>query len=66
MSLLDLTRKFLKGKLIKDNASIIGHEKELTHVKSLFQRTLEGESNSALLIAKKFGGKTTVSTFFLR
>jgi hypothetical protein len=63
MNSLELTRKFLKGKLIKDNLSFFGHEKELTHVKNLFQRALEGESNSALLIAEKFGGKTTVCTF---
>lgn len=59
---IENTRKFLKEKLQKDTATLYGFEKERDHIRDLLARTAtEGESNSALLISPKQGGKTTVS-----
>lgn len=55
------TRKFLKARLQKDKSTFYGFTKERNHIKELLSRTaLEGESNSAILIAPKNGGKTIV------
>ena len=54
-------KKTLK-KLISDTVTFHGFTKEREQIKDLFVKTsIEGESNSALLISQKFGGKTTVS-----
>lgn len=55
------TRKFLKARLQQDKTSFYGFKNEREHVKNLFTRAKEGESNSALLIGPKKCGKTTVS-----
>ena len=58
---IESTRKYLKEKLQKDTTTFLGHEKERDHIRDLFWRTAtESESNSALLIGPKKGGKTTV------
>lgn len=58
---IENTRKYLKEKLQKDTTTFLGHEKERNHIRDLFWRTAtESESNSALLIGPKKGGKTTV------
>lgn len=55
------TRRFLKEKLQKDTTTLLGYEKERNHIRDLFWRTAtESESNSALLIGPKKGGKSTV------
>lgn len=49
-------------RLLRDSTRLHGFEKECAQVRDLFIRTAkEGESNSALLIGQKLGGKTTVS-----
>ena len=58
---IEITRKYLKKKLQKDTTTLVGHETERNHIRDLFWRTAtESESNSALLIGPKKGGKTTV------
>lgn len=48
-------------KLLQDPVSFHGFAKEREQIQDLFQKTvIEGESNSALLISQKLGGKTTV------
>lgn len=62
MDLIGNTRKCLKERLHKDGVTLYGFEKERSQVKDLFIKTAkEGESNSALLLSSKGGGKTTVS-----
>lgn len=62
MSNVNLTRKFLKCRLLKDPTTLHGYEDEQSHIKDLFYRTSRiGESNSALLISPKNCGKTTVN-----
>lgn len=59
---IENTRKFLKARLQQDKTTFYGFEKERTHIKNLFLQTAkESESNSALLIAPRKHGKTTVS-----
>ena len=62
MSNVNLTRKFLKCRLLKDPTTLHGYQEERNHIKDLFYRTSKiGESNSALLISPKSCGKTTVN-----
>lgn len=62
MSNVNLTRKFLKCRLLKDPTTLHGYHEERSHIKDLFYRTSKiGESNSALLISPKSCGKTTVN-----
>lgn len=62
MDPIDNTRKYLKERLQKDAVTVHGFAKERDELKNLFLRTSkEKESNSALLLAQKNGGKTTVS-----
>ncbi|CAO1361964.1 unnamed protein product [Diamesa serratosioi] len=61
MSNVNLTRKFLKCRLLKDPTTLHGYQEERNHIKDLFYRTSKiGESNSALLISPKSCGKTTL------
>lgn len=51
-------------RLLRDSTLLHGFKKEQDQVRDLFIKTAkEGESNSALLIGQKFGGKTTVSDY---
>ncbi|KAG5677293.1 hypothetical protein PVAND_007062 [Polypedilum vanderplanki] len=54
------TRKFLKSRLQQDTTTFYGFENEREHIKNLFLRAKDGESNSALLIGPKKCGKTTL------
>lgn len=54
-------RKIIKSRLQQDSATFYGFDQERANIKGLFSRiAIEGESNSALLIGPKNGGKTTV------
>ena len=65
MANVNLTRKFLKCRLLKDPTTLHGYQEERNHIKDLFYRTSKiGESNSALLISPKSCGKTTVNNNF--
>lgn len=62
MDSIKKTKQFLKQRLQKDSVAFHGFTKERAVIRDLFARTAkEGESNSALLISQKHGGKTTVS-----
>lgn len=57
-----ITRKYLKARLQNDTSTFCGFEKERDDIKDLLTRTAkEGESNSALLLSSRKGGKTTVN-----
>lgn len=57
-------KKYVKRRL-RDSTLLVGYEKERNQVRDLLIKTAkEGESNSALLIGQKFGGKTTVSQHY--
>lgn len=58
---IETTRVFLKARLQQDKSTFYGFDNERTHIKNLFARAKDGESNSALLISPKKCGKTTVS-----
>ena len=52
------TRRYLKERLQKDAVTFYGFENERAELKNLFMRTAkEGESNSAILVSQKGGGK---------
>lgn len=54
-------RKFLKAKLVQDTTTFYGFDQERSQIRSLFtQVSIQGESNSALLIGADKSGKTTV------
>lgn len=59
---IDLTRVFLKDRLLNDKVTFWGYPKERQQLTELFTKTVQiGESNSALLIAPRGAGKSTVS-----
>uniref|UniRef100_A0AAG5D1Z7 Origin recognition complex subunit 4 n=1 Tax=Anopheles atroparvus TaxID=41427 RepID=A0AAG5D1Z7_ANOAO len=63
---VELTRKFIKARLLTDRATFHGYETEREHVRDLLQRTAEdGESNSVLLLGPRGSGKTTLITSVL-
>lgn len=63
---IKLTRKYVKMKIMRDNITFRGYEKQKQHVFDLLSRTVEvGESNSALIIGPRGCGKTTVRLFVL-
>lgn len=59
---IDLTREFLKDRLLNDKVTFWGYAKERQQITELITKTAQiGESNSALLIAPRGAGKSTVS-----
>ncbi|ETN66574.1 origin recognition complex subunit 4 [Anopheles darlingi] len=63
---IDITRRFLKMRLLRDRASFRGFEEERKHIHDLLLRTANsGESNSALLLGRRGSGKTTLLTSVL-
>lgn len=59
---MDVAKKFLRNRLVTDNATLFGYLSERHQIKELISRTLNhGESNSAVIIGPKGCGKTTVS-----
>lgn len=64
MNQLELTKRFLKDRLITDHTTLFGYVSESSQIKELISRTVEcGESNSALIIGPRACGKSTVSIF---
>ncbi|XP_035792756.1 origin recognition complex subunit 4-like [Anopheles albimanus] len=63
---IDLTRRFIKTRLLRDRATFRGFETERKHIHDLLVRTVStGESNSALLLGRRGCGKTTLLTSVL-